>query len=42
MDAYERAHLCDGIIESYHNADEVIIKEGEEGNKFYMIAKGEF
>lgn len=40
MDPYERTHLCDGIKEVKHKAGEFIIKEGELGDKFYMVDEG--
>lgn len=41
MDPYERVHLADGIRDVKYKAGEYIIKEGEEGNNFYMIEEGE-
>lgn len=41
MDAYERSKLADAVKEAYFDEDEVVIKEGEEGNTFYMIMSGE-
>ena len=32
MDAYERSKLADAVKEEHYNEDDVVIKEGEEGN----------
>ncbi|CAD8108221.1 unnamed protein product [Paramecium primaurelia] len=40
MDAYEKTQVCDGLKEANYSAGEIIIKEGEEGDKFYMVAEG--
>ena len=41
MDSYERSVLSDAFVEETFNAGETIIKEGEEGNKFYLVEEGE-
>ena len=41
MDHYERSKLADAIKEHSFKAGDVIIREGEEGNVFYMIIEGE-
>ena len=41
MDAYERSKLADAIREEWYEPDQYIIKEGEEGNVFYMLMNGE-
>jgi CRP-like cAMP-binding protein len=41
MDPYERTHLGDGAKEEKHKAGDVIIKQGDEGEGFYMISEGE-
>ena|ERR1700733_4218579 len=41
MNAYERSKLADAVKEEYFDEDATVIKEGEEGNKFYMIMSGE-
>lgn len=41
MDPYERTQLCDGIKEQKYEPGEFVIKEGEQGDKFYMIEEGE-
>lgn len=42
MDPYERTHLCDGLKELRVKPGDVVIKEGEAGDKFYMVDEGEF
>ncbi len=41
MDAYERSKLADAIKEEWYQPDEFVIKEGEEGNTFYLVMSGE-
>ena len=41
MDPYERSQLADALISFKFNAGDFIIKEGEEGNNFYIIEEGE-
>lgn len=41
MDHYERSKLADAIKEEKFKAAEYIIKEGDQGNVFYMIIEGE-
>lgn len=40
IDPYEKEQLCDILKEENYNVGEYIVKEGEEGNKFYMVAEG--
>ena len=40
MDSYERSKLSDAIVEKWFEADEYVIKEGDEGDVFYMIMSG--
>ncbi|KAM3143004.1 cAMP-dependent protein kinase type I-alpha regulatory subunit [Paramecium bursaria] len=40
MDAYERIQLSDGMKEVKFHAGEVIINQGEVGDKIYLIAEG--
>jgi len=40
MDNYERSKLCDAFKEENFNAGEFIIRQGETGNKFYLIVTG--
>ena len=41
MDEYERSKLADAIKEKWYQPEEYVIKEGEEGNSFFMIMSGE-
>jgi cAMP-dependent protein kinase regulator len=41
MDGYERSVLSDAFVEEHFKAGDVVIKEGEEGNKFYLVESGE-
>lgn len=41
MDHYERSKLADAIKEEKFEAGDYIIKEGENGNVFYIISEGE-
>lgn len=41
MDSYERSKLADAIKEHWFQPDDYVIKEGEEGNTFYMLMSGE-
>lgn len=41
MDNYERSKLCDAFKEENFNANEYIVKQGESGNKFYLLVNGE-
>lgn len=40
MEPYERSVLSDAFIEETFTAGQQIIKEGDEGNKFYFIEEG--
>jgi cAMP-dependent protein kinase regulator len=40
MDPYERTHVCDGIKEQKIKKGEYVIRQGETGDKFYMIEEG--
>ena len=40
MDSYERSILSDAFIEEKFKAGDFVIKQGEEGNKFYLIEEG--
>lgn len=40
MDDYQRSQISDALKEEQVAADTVIVKEGEEGNKFYIVAEG--
>jgi len=41
MEPYERSVLSDAFVEEHFKQGEVIIKQGEEGNKFYLVEEGE-
>jgi cAMP-dependent protein kinase regulator len=41
MDHYERSKLADAIRESKYSAGDQIIKQGDDGNVFYIISEGE-
>ena len=41
MEPYERSVLSDAFVEESFKAGSYIIREGEEGNKFYFIEEGE-
>lgn len=41
MDAYERSKLADAFVEETYKPGEFIIREGEEGETFYMIESGD-
>ena len=40
IDPYEKEQLCDILIEESYAAGSEVVKEGEEGDKFYMVADG--
>lgn len=40
MDEYERSKLCDAVKEEHFEAGNFIIREGETGNKFYLLTEG--
>lgn len=41
IDLYEKEQLCDALKEEELGANEYVVKEGESGNKFYIIAEGQ-
>ena len=41
MEAYERTKLADAIKEENYKAGEYVIREGEEGNVFYLFMEGD-
>lgn len=41
LDTYERNNLCDILETETFEGGESVIKEGEAGNKFYLIEKGD-
>ena len=41
MDEYERQKLADALKEEWHEAGDYVIKEGDDGNIFYLVMSGE-
>ena len=41
MDEYERSKLADAIKEEWYEPDQYVIREGDEGNVFYLIMSGD-
>lgn len=41
MDEYERAKLADAFKEEWYQPERMVIREGEEGNTFYIVMSGE-
>lgn len=41
MDSYERSVLSDAFVEEVFKSGSVVIRSGEEGNKFYLVEEGE-
>lgn len=41
LDKYERNKLCDCLMVENYPADSYIIKQGDQGDTFFMIMKGE-
>jgi len=40
LDAFERGKLTDALVTEKFNKDDYIVREGEQGNKFYFIEEG--
>ena len=40
MDPYERSKLGDAVKEESFKKDDMIIRQGEDGDKFYLISEG--
>lgn len=40
MDPYERSKLSDALIEEKFSKDDFIIKQGDAGDKFYILEEG--
>jgi cAMP-dependent protein kinase regulator len=41
MDEYERSKLADALKEEWHNEGDFVIREGDDGNVFYLVMSGE-
>lgn len=41
MDPYQRSQLSDGMREEKFNKGDYVIREGEKGDKFYIVENGE-
>jgi CRP-like cAMP-binding protein len=41
MEEYERVQLGDCAKEENYEAGQIVIKQGDQGHQFYMIASGE-
>jgi cAMP-dependent protein kinase regulator len=41
MDPYERSKLSDALREERYKSGDYVIREGEIGDKFYIICEGE-
>ena len=41
LDAYERNKICDVLDTEYFEDGQVIIKQGEKGDRFFLIEDGE-
>lgn len=40
LSPYEREKICDCLIPEYFKKGDLIIKQGEEGEKFFLIQEG--
>lgn len=40
LNTYERGKICDALQSEFFNPGETVIKEGESGNKFYLVEEG--
>ena len=41
MEPYERSVLSDAFVDEEFKAGETVIKQGDEGNKFFLVEEGE-
>ena len=41
LSPYERGHISDGVKEDFAKAGDYVIRQGDEGNTFFMIVEGE-
>ena len=42
LNQYERLTIADALTSESFKEEEVVLEEGEEGNKFYIVESGEF
>ncbi len=40
MDSYERTQICDVLRESKYAPGEYVIRQGDTGDKFYIVVDG--
>lgn len=40
LENYERAKICDCLVQETFHKDDFILKEGEDGDRFYFVQKG--
>jgi cAMP-dependent protein kinase regulator len=40
IDPYERSQICDALKENSYNPGEYIIRQGDIGDKFYIVVEG--
>ena len=41
MESYERSVLSDAFVEEFYKAGDYVIRQGDEGNKFFLVEQGE-
>jgi cAMP-dependent protein kinase regulator len=40
LDSYEKDKICDCLKQEIYQKEQFVIKEGEVGNRFYLIMEG--